>query len=87
MRQVDLLERSLHAGLVGNAEAEGATREGRAASGREDEDNSVARSYHDTVLYGKLRKDIRRATDREGVGYLLLDDQCTKTGRPVAEVI
>ena len=43
--------------------------------------------YHDTVLSGKLRQAVRRATDRKGGGCLLPDDQCTKTGRPVAEVL
>ena len=47
----------------------------------------MARSYHDTVLYGKLRKAVHWATDREGGGCLLPDEQCTKTGRPVAEVL
>ena len=47
----------------------------------------VARSYHDTVFSGKLRWAVRRSTNREGRGCLLLDDQCTKTGLPVAEVI
>ena len=46
----------------------------------------VSQRYHDTVLSGKFRQDVCRATDREG-GGLLLDDQCTKTGRPVAEVL
>ena len=32
-RRMDLWERGLHASLVGDAEAEGASREGRAASG------------------------------------------------------
>ena len=41
----------------------------------------------DCVLSGKLRQAVPRATDREGVGCLLPDDQCTKTGRPVAEVL
>ena len=35
-RQMDLWERGLHTGLVGDAEAEGAVREGRAASGGEE---------------------------------------------------
>ena len=38
-------------------------------------------------MSSKLRQAVRRATDREGVGCLLPDDQCTKTGRPVAEVL
>ena len=39
------------------------------------------------MLLGKLRQDVRRATDREGLGCLLPHDQCTKTGQPVAEVL
>ena len=84
MQRMDLWERGQHAGVVGDAEAEGDAREVRAASGKEEEDNTAARSYHDTVLLGKLRQAVHQATDREGGGCLLLDDQCTKTGRPVA---
>ena len=47
----------------------------------------VAQSYQDTVFSGKLRQAVRQATDRERGGYLLPDDQCTKTGRPVAGVL
>ena len=42
---MNLWERGLHAGLVGDAESEGSTREGRAASGGEEEDDAVAQSY------------------------------------------
>ena len=35
-RRMDLWERGLHAGLVGDSEAQGDAREGRAASGREE---------------------------------------------------
>ena len=52
---MDHWERGLHAGLVGDAKAEGAAREGRAASLGEEEDEAVAWSYHNTVLSGKLR--------------------------------
>ena len=47
---MDLWERGQHAGLVGDAEAEGAAREGRAAFRGEEEDNAVARGFHKTVL-------------------------------------
>ena len=47
----------------------------------------MARSFHGTVLSGKLRQAVRRATDQEGRGCLLPEDKCTKTGRPVAEVL
>ena len=77
----------MHAGLMGDAEAEGAAREGRATSGGQREDDTVAQSYHDIVLYGKLRQVVGRATNREGGRCLLSDDQCTKTGRPVPEVL
>ena len=70
---MDLWERGLHAGLVGDAEAEGAAREGRAASGGEEEEE-VSWSYHDTVLSGKLCQAVLRATNREGGGCLLPDD-------------
>ena len=80
-------DRGLHAGLMGDAEAGGASREGRAASGREEEEEAVARSYHNTVMYGKLRQAIRRATNRNGGGCLLPDDRCKNTRQPVADVL
>ena len=86
-RQMNLWERGLHAVLIGESETEGAAREGRATSVGEEHYKAVAMSYHDTVFSGKLRQDVRRATDREGERYLLPDDQCTKTRRLVAEVI
>ena len=86
-RQMDLWERGLHTGLVGDVKQEGSIREGRDASGGEEEDKAVARSYDDTVLSGKLRQAPRRATNMEGGGCLLPDDQCTKTGQRVAEVL
>ena len=84
---MDFWERGWHAGPVGGVKAEGVAREGRAASGGEEEEEAVARSFHETVLSGNLRQAVRRATDWEGGGCLLPDDQCTKTGRPVAEVL
>ena len=47
----------------------------------------MARSYHDTVLSGKLRQAVCPATNSEGGVCLLLDSQCTKTRRPVAEFL
>ena len=72
---------------MGDAEAKGDAREGKAVSGGEEEDEIVAQSYHNTVLYGKLQQDVCRANGREGGGCLLLGDLCTKTGRLVAEVL
>ena len=42
------------------AEAEGVSREGRAARIGEEDDEAVSRSYHDTVLSGKLRQATRQ---------------------------
>ena len=86
-RHMDLWERGQNAGLVGDAKAEGATCEGRLAFSGEEEGDAVALSFHNTVLSGKLLQAVCRATDREGGGYLLLRDKCTKTGRPVADVL
>ena len=86
-RRMDLWERGHHAGLVGDAEAEGDSHEGRATFSGEEEEDAVARSFHETVLSGKLRQAVRQATDREGGGCLLPGDKCTKTERPVADVL
>ena len=71
----------------GSYQAEGAAREGRAAFSGKEEDDVVAQSFHETVLSGKLRQAVRRATNREGGGCLLPEDKCTKTGRLVADVL
>ena len=84
-RRMYLWERGQHSGLVGDAEAEGDACEGRAAFSGEEEDDDVARSFHETVLSGKLRQAFYWETDQEGGGCLLLEDKCTKTGGPVAE--
>ena len=54
MRRMDLWEIGQQAGLVGDAKEEGDAQEGRAASGGEEEDEAVARSYDDMVLSGKI---------------------------------
>ena len=75
-RRMDHWERGIHAGLVGEAEAEGADMEGRVTSGGEKYDETVARSFHDTVLLVHLRHAFRWATNREGGG---VSSQMTKT--------
>ena len=47
---IDLWERGLHTGLVGNAEAEGAVGEVISASGSEEKDEAVARSIPDNTV-------------------------------------
>ena len=80
-------DRGIHTGLVGDSEAEGAVREGRAASRGEEEDKAVARRYHDTLLFGNMRQAVRWATYREGGGCLLPDDQCNKTRQLLDDVL
>ena len=63
---MDLWERGQHAGLVGDAETEGTAREGRSAFSGKEEDDTVARSFHETVLLGKVRQAVHWATDQEG---------------------
>jgi hypothetical protein len=59
-----------------------------AGSGRDRADEEIiARKYNAMVLDGKLRAAVRFATDRGGGGVLLPQDSCTKTGRPVMEVL
>ena len=84
---MDLWERGQHVGLVGETNAEGATREGMAASVGEEEEETVAQNFHEKVLLGKLRQAVLWATGREGEECLLPDDQCTKIGQMVADVL
>ena len=44
-RRMDLWERGMQAALEGDADVEGTTREGRAASNGKDEYNAMAHSY------------------------------------------
>ena len=67
-RQIDIWESGLHEGLIGDSEVEGAVREGRAASGGEEEDEAVAQSYHNMVLSGILSQAVYSETVREGGG-------------------
>ena len=83
-RRMDLWERGQHSGLVGDTEAEEAAREGRAAFSGEEEDNAVARSFHETVLLGKLRQAVRQTTNTGGT-YMsgCFSWRTYATGRPV----
>ncbi len=56
------------------------------SQGTADED-IIARKYNLMVLDGKLRTGVCFATNRGGSGVLLPQDSCTKTGRPVMEVL
>jgi hypothetical protein len=59
-----------------------------ASSGRGTADKDIiARKYNSMVLDGKLRAAVRFATNRGGGRVVLPQDLCTKTGRPVMEVL
>ena len=58
-RRMDLWERGIRARLVGDAEAEGATREGRDDCRLYEEEEDIASRYHNIVLSGNPRQVIR----------------------------
>ena len=80
-RRMGLLEKGIHTDLVGDAYAEGSTRESRYSSGGEEEDKEIPQKFHSTVMSGKLWQDAFQETNREGEGCLLTEDFCTKTKR------
>ena len=50
--------------------AEGRYLEGRVERRVEEEEDHIDRSFHGTVLLGKLRQEVRRATNRERGGVV-----------------
>ena len=54
---------------------------------REETAEHRAKSYHILVLRGKLRTAVRWITKQEKRGVLLTEDNCTKTGEQVMEVL
>ena len=63
--RLDLWERGIHTGLVGDTLAEGRTQEGLIERGVEEEEDRLVRSFHSTVLLGNLRQAVCCATNRE----------------------
>eukprot|EP00957_Ditylum_brightwellii_P192163 14627723-Ditylum_brightwellii.AAC.1 len=53
----------------------------------EDEEERKARQFNGTVLSGRLRQAVMRATARERGGVLYPTDACTKLGQLVLEVL
>ena len=54
---------------------------------REETVEHRAKTFHGLVLRGKLRTAVRWITEREKGGVLLPEEQCTKTGKRVLEMI
>ena len=63
---MDLWERGLRTVMVGDAEAEGAAREGISTSGGEEDDRSMSRKFHSTIISRDIWKSVRWASNREG---------------------
>ena len=51
------------------------------------DDEKKARAFNAKVLSGRLKQATRQLTQAEGGGVLSVDGACTKTGRPVLEVL
>ena len=54
---------------------------------REETTEHRAKTFHGLVLRGKIRTSVRWITESEKGGVLLPEDQCTKTGEHVLEVL
>ena len=54
---------------------------------RPPDDDAQARAYNAKVLSGRLKLACQNLTSRNGGGVLRPDDKCTKTGRPVIDVL
>eukprot|EP00957_Ditylum_brightwellii_P023109 1743243-Ditylum_brightwellii.AAC.1 len=85
-RCMDLWEEGLHARLVDDMVASAMELEGRQPT-PEGEEERRARQFNSTVLSGRLRQAVRRATAQDQGGVLFPKDNCTKVGWPVLEVL
>jgi hypothetical protein len=83
-RRMDLWDQGCFVALVDDTEVE---IRGRIRSNRTPDDEALARSFNAKVLSGRLRAATRNLTNRDGGEVLKPDDTCTKTGRPVVEVL
>jgi hypothetical protein len=84
-QRMDLWEQGRIGALVDDTVAQLRTRPSRDSTPRDDE--SEARAFNARVLSGKIRSAVRTLTNRGSGGVKLPDDICTKTGRPIIDVI
>jgi hypothetical protein len=81
---MDLWYKGKFIALVDNTKTEVQSRHGlHPVPGEE----TLARAYNEKVLSRRLRSAVRNLTNRDQGGVLQLDGACTKTGRPVHEVL
>ncbi len=85
--RLDLWEAGKYCALVKGVEEEALMSGFGATHNREFEVESAGRRYESMVLSGKIRAAVRMVTDRDPGGLLAPDDQCTKSGRPVIDVL
>jgi hypothetical protein len=81
---MDLWDQGKFTALVDDTEDEVRSRHGTHPA---PDAESVARSYNSKVLGGRLRTAVRSLTQRGQGGVLQPDDTCSKTGKPVLEVL
>ena len=84
-QRMDYWEQGHHVALTDDTET---LMEARSHPGRRPSDpEAQARAFHGKVLSGRLRSAVRGLTSREGGGVFHPDDPCSKTGRPVLDVL
>jgi hypothetical protein len=83
-RRMDLWDLGCFSALVDDTEVEIRS---RISSTRPPSEEAQARAFNAKVLSGRLRSACRNLTSRDGGGVLQPDDECTKTGLPVVEVL
>ena len=84
-QRMDLWEKGSHQALIDDIKDE-LGRRVRVAPRQESEADAFRR-FNSTVLHGYLRKAVRGLTNRDGGGVLGPTEACTKTGRPVIDVL
>jgi hypothetical protein len=82
--RIDLWYKGAFTALVDDTETELQNRHGSHPAADEE---TKARAYNAKVLSGRIRSAVRTLTSRDQGGVLQPDDKCTKTGRPVLDVL
>ncbi|KAI2504762.1 hypothetical protein MHU86_9698 [Fragilaria crotonensis] len=83
-QRMDLWDQGHYKALVDDDEGEVLSRQ---PSSRPPDEEARARSFNARVLSGRLRSAVRTLTNRSGGGVRQPDDLCTKSGRPVWQVL
>ena len=85
-QRLELWDKGEYAALVDDTESEVLSRD-RNGKARKQTDETKARAFNARVLSGRLRSAVQTLTRSEDGGVLAPDAKCTKTGRPVLEVL